>query len=800
MVSAWFSEEDASAFASLREACEPHWGDAANEAARAVADRLERADASARQALSEELRALRGNLGPAAVFEPARLEASLVRLGQSLARASVDAEGYWRGVAGGAARLRRAVLEAHGRDLERASAALGMLERLQGRASAALSEALLSAKEHQLDDERKRTEQALLRFSRLFEAKILGILVCDLVGNILEANDGFLEMVGYTREELVSGQVRWAEMTPPEFKHLDDDAVTQLMACGATRPWEKEYFRKDGSRLPILVGVAMLNETQCVAFVLDITERKRLEELRERSTELELQNRRVQEASRLKSEFLANMSHELRTPLNSIIGFAQLLFDGEVEKDSPQYREFMGDILSSGRHLLQLINDVLDLAKVEAGKMDFRPESVDVGKLVGEVSAVLRSIAASKRIRLDASVEEALGTVTLDPARLKQVLYNFASNALKFTPEGGRVSVRVRGDGGNIVAEVEDDGVGIAPSDQSRLFVEFQQLDAGSAKRHGGTGLGLALTKRIVEAQGGSVGVRSALGQGSLFFAALPRSSDVVSEPDPVESRRPRRAGASAVLVVEDDARDRGLIVNTLSRAGYDVEVAVSGHEAVLACRERAFDAITLDLLLPDTTGLEVLHRVRVEGRNRTTPVVVVTVIAERGVVGGFAVEDHLQKPVNGRDLLVSLQRAGVPPEKSGTILVVDDDPSALKLMETALRSLGYRAQVVSNAESGLMLVGANRPAAVILDLLMPGVDGFEFLVRFREAPENQNIPVVVWTTKDLTNDDRDRLQRYAQAVIGKGTGRSLVEQLRALLPPASHSQEGHSHESSQPV
>ncbi|MFZ5896558.1 MAG: PAS domain-containing hybrid sensor histidine kinase/response regulator [Myxococcota bacterium] len=792
MQSCWFGEEDKSGFASLLEACEAQASAIVGEFADSGASISARSETAARKLAALVASDLRAELRKGAAGEPAGLEELLTRVGVLLAEAGVGARDYWQLLARGSASIKAILLRVYARDPERARAALSVAERSFARISVALAESELAIKERMLGEERRRAEQALLRFSRLFEAKILGILVCDLVGNILEANDGFLEMVGYTREELLSGRVRWVEMTPPEYKQLDDDAVEQLKVRGVTRPWEKEYIRKDGTRVPILVGVAMLNETECVAFVLDITERKRLEELRQRSAELEAQNRRIREASRLKSEFLANMSHELRTPLNSIIGFAELLHDGAVDKDSAQHQEFLGDILSSGRHLLQLINDVLDLAKVEAGKMDFRPESVDVEQLVVEVCAVLRSIAASKRIELTSTVAPEVRHVKLDPARLKQVLYNYASNAIKFTPEGGRVVLRARAEGDDSIAvEVEDNGVGIASSDFERLFVEFQQLDPTSTKRQGGTGLGLALTKRIVEAQGGSVAVQSTLGQGSLFSAILPRHSDVANEQVAAIAIGRRHAGASAVLVVEDDPRDGALIVNTLSRAGYDVEIAGTGQEAVNACRERSFDAITLDLLLPDTTGLEVLHRIREDGKNRATPILVVTVVAERGVVGGFAVEDYLQKPVNGRDLLVALQRAGVPPDKSGTILVVDDDPAALKLMDTTLRTLGYNAQVVSNAESALMLASARRPLAVILDLLMPGVDGFAFLLRFRAIPENASVPVVVWTMKDLSSDDHERLRQLSQAVIAKGTGSLLLDQLRALLPSASPAEEG---------
>jgi signal transduction histidine kinase len=234
-------------------------------------------------------------------------------------------------------------------------------------------------------------------------------------------------------------------------------------------------------------------------------------------------------ANRAKSEFLSQMSHELRTPLNAIIGFAELMHDGKVGPVSAEQQEFLGDILISARHLLQLINDVLDLSKVESGRMEFHPESVDLAALVGEIRDVLRGVAVRKRIRLDMTVDPAIGPMVVDPAKLKQVLYNYLSNAVKFTPEDGSVSLRVAPEGADAVRiEVQDTGPGIDEEDLARLFVEFQQLDGGPGRQHEGTGLGLALTKRIVEAQGGQVGVRSTPGQGSVFFAILPRTAQRV--------------------------------------------------------------------------------------------------------------------------------------------------------------------------------------------------------------------------------------------------------------------------------
>jgi signal transduction histidine kinase len=402
--------------------------------------------------------------------------------------------------------------------------------------------------------------------------------------------------------------------------------------------------------------------------ILDLRERLRAEEIRRRSAELEMQNRRIQEASRLKSEFLANMSHELRTPLNAIIGFTELLHDGQVDPTSATHKEFLGDILTSGRHLLQLINDVLDLAKVEAGKLEFRPELVDVPKLVGEVVAILRTTAAHKQIRMETQVDPSVAQLTLDPARLKQVAYNYLSNALKFTPAGGRVMLRVKPEGlDRFRLEVQDTGIGIAPGDLGRLFVEFQQLEAGAAKRHQGTGLGLALTRRLVEAQGGSVGVRSVLGSGSTFHVCLPSHAISFGRTKTPIVFAPTRVGARKVLVVEDDFRDQVQLIATLESAGYAVELASTGGEAIELWRESRYDAVTIDLLLPDMSGLELLAALRREKVNSETPIIVVTVVPDPKLVAGFTVHDILHKPVDRDSLLASLVRAGLRTPQSET-------------------------------------------------------------------------------------------------------------------------------------
>jgi signal transduction histidine kinase len=369
---------------------------------------------------------------------------------------------------------------------------------------------------------------------------------------------------------------------------------------------------------------------------------ERTGELQSANRDLAEQNRRIQQADRLKSEFLANMSHELRTPLNAIIGFAEIMHDGKAGPVSAQHREYLGDVLTSARHLLQVINDILDLSKVEAGKMEFRPTRVNLALVVQEARAIVRTMAAKKRINLRSDIDASLCEIEIDPRSLKQILYNYLSNALKFTPEGGVVTVRAKAEDANqFRIEVEDNGIGIAPEDQQRLFIEFQQLDASTGKKYSGTGLGLALTKRIVEAQGGRVGVKSEPGAGSVFYAVLPQScrhsNGIVEEPKSVPA-----AKSPLILVVETAADKHARIAAPLRNAGFAVEAVTTGSEAVARCHHTRFDAITLETSLSDMSGQAVVRKVRERGLNQQTPVIVAAVPNGQGAVADIRVNELL--------------------------------------------------------------------------------------------------------------------------------------------------------------
>ncbi len=501
------------------------------------------------------------------------------------------------------------------------------------------------------------------RFKRFVNANIIGVVLSDEQG-MFEANEAFLTLMGYSQEGMAPHHTSWSLITPSEYEPMGRKALEDLRTRGAITPVEKTFVCKNGTQVPVLIGAALLQEEplQWVTFVLDLSTQKMLErQLESKNIALREQYLRAEKASRLKSEFLANMSHELRTPLNAIIGFADLLNAGIVVPPLEEQKEYLEDILFSGRHLLQLVNDVLDLSKIQAGKMQFLPEPAEPGLLVSKICEIMRSLLARKRLQMSTEIDPTVTGLVIDQAKFNQVLYNYLSNAIKFTPEQGKISVRIKSASlDTFLLEVQDTGIGIEQKDIERLFIEFEQLDISAAKKYQGTGLGLALTRRLIEAQGGSVGVSSQPGIGSTFFAILPRVSKIThafldkSNESPSKTALPN---APSILIIEDDLQDLQQLTRICLEAGYHVETARTGAEALELCRQSTFAIITLDLILPDIDGWEALRTIRAGGPNRETPIMVVTLVMEKSLLASLAVQTVLIKPFQTEEVLQALDQ-----------------------------------------------------------------------------------------------------------------------------------------------
>jgi CheY-like chemotaxis protein len=443
----------------------------------------------------------------------------------------------------------------------------------------------------------------------------------------------------------------------------------------------------------------------------------------------------------------------------------------------------MGHILSSGRHLLRLINDMLDLSKVEAGKLVFFPEALNLPALVGEVSEIMHTEVQHKRQTLLIDIDPMLSDLHLDPMRLRQVLYNFLSNAIKFTPVGGGITVRARAQGArHFRLEVEDTGIGMAAADLPGLFSDYRQLDAGHTRRHQGTGLGLALTRRLVEAQAGNVGARSTPGSGSVFHLLLNRQhgTDALCR-EAAQARRVAPADQQ-VLVVHDGATAPGALPNwgeqqpALARAllaqGYRVDVSTTCDAAVHRARAQAYDAITLHLEPPAPCGLGVLQRIRSSGMSRSTPVMAMSMAAQPGAAVAFAVADVLCKPLSRAAVAAALAPFRNPGTLPTNVLVIDDDPAVLAWLHSTLAALDIAAVCLQDGQTALRDIDQHRPDAILLDLMMPGHDGFAVLDALRQLPAWCHTPVFICTSLELSDAEYACLTRSARVIHAQGGGR----------------------------
>jgi signal transduction histidine kinase/CheY-like chemotaxis protein len=488
-------------------------------------------------------------------------------------------------------------------------------------------------------------------------------------------------------------------------------------------------------------------------------------------------NEELKRADEMEKRFLANMSHELRTPLNAILGFAELLIDErEGAFGSERRLTFLETIHRSGKHLLALINDILDLAKVDAGQMTIEAESLIGADAVAEVLGVVEPLAGERGIALAAKVGPSI-RIMADPGRFKQILLNLLSNAIKFTDKGGRVDVGARRQGSNVRFEVTDTGIGIGPGDQKLLFREFQQLSAGPDRLQQGTGLGLVLTKRLVELHGGKIGVISIPAHGSTFWFTMPVAVSAVANVELPVQEEEKDVMGPLVLVVEDDPKAAELLVHYLRSAGYRTELAKDGEQALEKAKRLQPVAITLDVLLPRLDGWDVLTQLKQDNKTAHIPVVVVSVLDERSRGRALGAADYFVKPVNRDALIARLQRytfTSQVKQREVKVLLVDDDPEALDVMANMLEPLDFTIIRAESGEEGIRLARQRTPDLVILDLLMPGLSGFEVVKVLKADLYTRAIPVLVVTAKDMDEQDKAALNGDVETVLTKGSLASM--------------------------
>jgi signal transduction histidine kinase/CheY-like chemotaxis protein len=541
-----------------------------------------------------------------------------------------------------------------------------------------------------------------------------------------------------------------------------------------------------GASFFFLAGISNLQEKRLRIRQLEAEESRQISELTRLTQELADANRRIQEADRLKSQFLANMSHELRTPMNSIIGFAEILADRLDGKIDAKHAGFLQHILASGQHLLSIINDILDLSKIEAGKMEIYPELFRVRPVVDSVCVLMRGMINERGVpNFAVEVPDDLPPIEADLAKFKQVLFNLLSNAVKFSPPNSLVTISARHVGasveeGTITVSVRDEGIGIDPKDHEVIFQEFRQVDGTAKRDFGGTGLGLALVRKFVELQGGWVTIDSAPGKGSTFSFTLPVRSRaaVVSRAPEVEETA---SVGERVLVVEDDAHAFDLIASALGSAGYLSIRARHGDEALELARKSRPVAVTLDLVLPGLDGWEVLKRLKGDSSTREIPVVIISIVDNRELGVALGADDYFVKPVDRERLIARIRQLtqNTPPR----LLLIDDDHDVHALLEAELARLGFTIESAFDGESGVATARATNPDVIILDLMMPGMSGFEVAGVLKETPETANIPIVVLTSKEISPDDRRELQSKVTSFVQKGrTAREqLVREIKRL-------------------
>jgi PAS domain S-box-containing protein len=676
---------------------------------------------------------------------------------------------------------------------------------------------------------RKQTEalvkQAEQRYRTLFEeAPVMYVITHNQAGMpiISDCNQLFLTTLGYTYAEVINRPLADFYSSPSRVELAADGYQRALTGQFVTQ--ERQLITRDGRIVETLLHASPEIDVQgqvhgTRAMYVDITERKRMEtalteeraslarRVAERTAELSAANAELARTARLKDEFLANMSHELRTPLNAILGMSEVLRENIYGLLNEEQRNAVSHIEEGGRHLLELINDILDLSKIEAGKLELIVTSVSVENICQASLRFIKQLAQKKRLKISSSLDLTVITIQADERRLKQILVNLLTNAVKFTPEEGEVKLEVVGDSLNGVAHftVQDTGIGIAKEDMERLFKPFSQLDSKLSRQHEGTGLGLSLVSRLTELHGGSVSVESVAGQGSCFTVSLPWSSqsetDKLTEIEDAASIPTSELPVKRALIIEDSPVAAGQLARYLAELNVETLIHPVGVDALQKAISLQPQIIILDLLLPDLSGWEVLSQLKLEPTTQSIPVLVASVVDERSRGLEMGAAEYLVKPVSRSQLQRVLHQilpqkpdAGqvlaapglkgdllLPPQP--LILLAEDNETNIKTISPYLQAKGYQLIFARDGAEAVRQAKEEQPDLILMDIQMPKMDGLEATRSIRADARLANVPIIALTALAMPGDREHCLEAGANEYISKPVSlKGLVELMERLL------------------
>jgi len=630
--------------------------------------------------------------------------------------------------------------------------------------------------------ERKRAVSALSeseeRYRKLFELTPYPIWIYDRDSlRFLAINNAAIQNYGYSQEEFLAmtiKDIRPQEDIPALLANLDS------LSNGERRFGLWRHRKKDGSLIDVEVtsySLVFAGRPADYVLAIDVTERRHAEEERHRhqalieqqNRELELRRLEAERATQLKSAFLASMSHELRTPLSAIIGFSELLAEMTAGNLNEKQQRYIEHVRKAAHHLLDLINDILDLSKIEAGQLELQPENFVLMEALPEVLSTINPLAMRKQIQVESMVGPELALYA-DCVRFKQVFYNLVSNAVKFTPVKGKIRIEAAQEEGFVRVSITDNGIGISPEDQKVVFDEFRQVGVTTKGVKEGTGLGLAITRRIVERHGGRIWVESETGKGSRFSFTLPAGKWMSVAKEKAAAPAFRKREKPLVLVIDDEPAARELLVTFLEPEGYQVVTASSGKDGIILAKQLRPDAITLDMLMAGKNGWETIFQLKHDSGSADIPIIIVSVVDEKKAGFALGAAEYLVKPIT-KELLISkiAKHVGLVAGTSNKILIVDDEPATLGVLEQMLRSVGYEPVLATNGRQAVEKLSQFSVRAMLLDLIMPEMNGFEVIQKMKDHAVWSEIPIFVLTAKDLSHQEIELLTRQTHAFFSKG-------------------------------